>query len=62
MKFETEGGRVLGTEGVKNGVGLERKGDRNRIKKHGEVIKKGREEEGRRKRGKREKMRKGEFI
>ena len=48
---------------MKNGVGSERKGERNRRKKHGEVIQKGREEEerkreGRKKRGKREKMRK----
>ena len=55
-------GGVPGTEGVHNGVGSERKGERNRRKKRGEVIKKGREEEGRRKRGKREKRRKGEFI
>ena len=45
-----------GTEGVQNGVGLERKGERNRRKKHGEVIKKGREEEERRK-GENEEMR-----
>ena len=30
-KFETEGG-VPGTEGVQNGVGSERKGERNRRK------------------------------
>ena len=41
-----------------NGVGSERKGEINRRKKCGEVIKKGREEEWRRKRGKREKRRK----
>ena len=47
---------------MQNGVGSERKGERNRIKKCGEVIKKGKEEERRKKRGKREKMRNGEFI
>ena len=43
---------------MQNGVGSERKGERNRRKKRGEVIKKGREGEER----EREKMRKGEFI
>ena len=40
---------------MQNGVGSERKGERNRRKKCGEVMKK---REGRKKRGKREKMRK----
>ena len=58
-KFETKGG-IPGTEGVQNGVGSERKGERNRRKNVVEVIKK--KKEGRKKRGEREKRRKGEFI